>query len=357
MKTIIVTHRQVPEDATVSGYESTQTEAGQQHTPGSRRFMLVPGLPLLLASALFLLSSGCAPTAIDQEPIEATSLLGEPLRRPTLDPSFSEKHTEFFVEAQRRTETNPEDPDGWIWSGRRCAYLGRYQEAIEIYSRAMERFPADARFYRHRGHRYITVRDFELAIVDLSKAAQLTAGSPDQIEPDGLPNARGIPTSTLQTNIQYHLGLAYFLSGEYANARRAYTRGLEAATNPDMRSAMAYWLLLTIWRLNFEPDAEVLLSMIDPDWDIIENEDYHGLLREFAGDGDPLLRLESARSAGGVRFATVGFGVGAWQWHRGEREAALATWRDVIDGGSWASFGYIAAEAELARSASRVDPE
>ncbi len=76
--------------------------------------------------------------------------------------------------------------------------------------------------YRHRGHRYITLREFDKAIADFNKAVELIEGTDDIVEPDGAPNAAGIPTSTLHTNIWYHLGLAHYLKGDFAAALLAY---------------------------------------------------------------------------------------------------------------------------------------
>jgi hypothetical protein len=90
--------------------------------------------------------------------------------------------------------------------GRRTAYLGRFTDAIAIFSSGLAKYRGDARLYRHRGHRYLTIRHFDRAIGDLLYAVQLTRGKPDQVEPDGQPNAKNIPTSTLQSNIWYHLG-------------------------------------------------------------------------------------------------------------------------------------------------------
>ncbi|MFZ0063801.1 MAG: tetratricopeptide repeat protein [Pyrinomonadaceae bacterium] len=97
-------------------------------------------------------------------------------------------------EARARYEAEPNNPEAAIWFGRRLGYLGRFTEAIEVYSSGIKRFPHDARFYRHRGHRYITLRKFDQAIADLKKAARLVKGRPDEVEPDGQPNARNIPT-------------------------------------------------------------------------------------------------------------------------------------------------------------------
>ena len=49
--------------------------------------------------------------------------------------------------------TDPNNVENLIWHGRFTAYIGNYRDAIQIYSDGIERFPDDARLYRHRGHR------------------------------------------------------------------------------------------------------------------------------------------------------------------------------------------------------------
>jgi len=88
-------------------------------------------------------------------------------------------------EARLRYEAEPNNPEATIWLGRRLAYLGRFVDAIEVYSAGIKKFPRDARLYRHRGHRYLTLRQLDLAIADLQKAASLIKGLPDEVEPDG----------------------------------------------------------------------------------------------------------------------------------------------------------------------------
>src|SRR4029079_14854032 len=117
---------------------------------------------------------------------------------------------------------DPSSADAAIWLGRRLAYLGRFPEAIEAFTQGIAIHPADARLYRHRGHRYITTRRFDREVADLTKASQLVAGKQDEVEPDGAPNKAGIPRSTLQSNIWYHLGLAQYLSGDFDAALASY---------------------------------------------------------------------------------------------------------------------------------------
>jgi len=153
-------------------------------------------------------------------------------------------------EARRRLEAKPNDPGARIWLGRRLAYLGRFSEAIEVYSEGIMKFPWDARLYRHRGHRYITLRKFDLAIDDFEKAAKLIKGKPDEIEPDGQPNVRNIPTGTLHFNIWYHLGLSYYLTGQNQRALNSYRDCLKVSKNPDSLVATSHWLYMTLRRLN-----------------------------------------------------------------------------------------------------------
>ncbi|HJU67825.1 MAG TPA: tetratricopeptide repeat protein [Gemmatimonadaceae bacterium] len=282
--------------------------------------------------------------------VEATSLLGRPLSRPALPEDTRRRYEEALVEARQRSYADPGDADALIWLGRRTAYLGRYREAIEIYTRGVQRHSRDARFYRHRGHRYITVRELDRAIADLERAASLIAGDPDEIEPDGLPNARNIPTSTLQSNIWYHLGLAHYLKGDFERALRAYRSCMDVSKNPDMLVATSHWLYMTLRRLGRDAEAANVLEPIRADLDVIENGAYHRLLLMYKGEL-PVDSLLSTSSSAALDDVTTAYGVGNWYFYNGDSARALEIFERIVAAGNWAAFGAIAAEAELARRA------
>jgi tetratricopeptide (TPR) repeat protein len=251
-------------------------------------------------------------------------------------------------DARKVLEKDPNSADNIIWVGRRTAYLGRYKDAIKIYSDGIQQFPADARLYRHRGHRFITLRCLDLAIADFEKAAKLIKGRPDEIEPDGLPNARNIPTSTLQSNIWYHLGLAYYLKGDFQRALRAYREAEKVSTNADMQVATTHWLYMTLRRMGRENDANKVVAAIRDDLDIIENADYYKLISVYKGKlkaADLLSEISS--QADSLSNATIGYGLGNWFLYNGQAAEAEKIFRRVTGGNQWASFGYIAAESEL----------
>jgi tetratricopeptide (TPR) repeat protein len=253
-------------------------------------------------------------------------------------------------DARMRYEANPNDREAIIWLGRRLAYLGRWRKAIETFDEGIKKFPSDARFYRHRGHRYITLRRFDLAIDDLEKAAKLVQGKPDEVEPDGQPNARNIPTSTLQFNVWYHLGLAHYLAGNNQKALDSYRQCLKVSKNNDAVVATTHWLYMTLRRLDRRREADKSLEPIRSGMDIIENDGYYRLLLMYKGvTSAENLELEALKQEGSPGSYSILYGVGNWYLYNGRQVEALAVFRKMLQGSQWTSFGYIAAEADMKR--------
>ncbi|HKU76857.1 MAG TPA: tetratricopeptide repeat protein [Pyrinomonadaceae bacterium] len=286
----------------------------------------------------------CCASALAQPCLQRAQEIAPPLTREARR-DFEAK----LAEARKNAETDP-SADNLIWLGRRIAYLGHYKDAIQAFTQGAEKFPDDARFLRHRGHRFITLRCFDLAIADLNRAAKLIKGKPDQVEPDGLPNARNTPTSTLQSNIWYHLGLAHYLKGDFKSALKAYREADKVSKNPDMLVATTHWLYMTLRRLDRKKEATKAVAAIKPDLDVIENADYYKLIRLYQGttSSEELLK-EISGEGSALSKASIGYGLGNWFLYNGQRDEAEKVFRQIILGNQWASFGHIAAEVELSR--------
>lgn len=287
----------------------------------------------------------CASMALAQACVDAAKVV-----EPMLSAAAKQNYEKKLAVARQDYDKEKNNADAIIWLGRRTAYLGQYKEAIKIFTEGITKFGSDARMYRHRGHRLITLRCFDDAIKDFDKAAKLIKGKPDEVEPDGLPNAQNTPTGTLQSNIWYHLGLAYYLKGDFKRALDAYKECMAVSKNNDMLAATSHWYYMTLRRLEKNRDAEKLLVPIDGDFEVIENLDYLKLLRLYRDEVRPGMLLEEIGSkAETLGSASLGYGLGNWYFYSGEREKAMDIFRRIVAGDQWSSFGYIAAEAELKR--------
>ena len=277
---------------------------------------------------------------------EATSLLGKPLFPPALAADAQAKMEAERAAAFSRASAEP-SAENIIWLGRRTAYLGRFREAIGVFTGGLRLYADDARLLRHRGHRYISVREFALATADLDKAAALAAGKPDEVEPDGQPNARNIPTSTLHSNIWYHLALARYLTADYPRAIEAWKKTRDVGKNPDNLVSASNWLYLSLRRAGRDAEAAAVLAPIRADLAVIENMSYHSLLLLYKGERTAEDVLKSAGE--GASGTAVRYGVSAWHLANGRKAEAAALWTAIVAGSDWPSFGHIAAEADSAR--------
>ena len=220
--------------------------------------------------------------------VEAMSLDGT---QPLLRRQFPvERHEQLQADLTAAEADHVADPDGVdaiVWHARRLGYLDRYTEAIGVLTRGLEIHPHEPQLYRHRGHRYITVRKYQAAVADFTAAARLCEGQggvPDSVEPDGAPNPSGIPTSTLHTNIYYHLGLARFLLGQYQQAVDAYRKGLSCELcTTTMRVAFSDWLYMSLRRLGKTVDAAEALAAAGDENELVANFSYQKRLQLYKG--------------------------------------------------------------------------
>jgi len=224
----------------------------------------------------------------------------------------------------------------------------RFSESIPLYTRGADDYPGDVRFPRFRGHRFISTRKFDFAISDLKKAAELAPASFD---------------------VSYHLALAYYLRRDYNHAAREYQRCLAMAALPkpqfmrgmpadwrpchamddDTRVAVTEWAWRALRRAAKPEEAAKLLTAIQPQMAVKENQSYLRTLLLYKGVYTEAQTL--APPLDGNAAATIGYGVGLWHWLEGRKDRACIAWERVVNHPNWAAFGFIAAEAEIFRGA------
>ena len=296
---------------------------------------------------ILILAFACKENNPEQAAAEVYSLLGLEYYAPT---EANAKLDSNLAVAQKNFDADPSE-ENYIWLGRRLAYQVKYNQAIDVFTKGIEEYPNAYKLYRHRGHRYLSQRKFDAAIADFTKAAELMPAAPLEIEPDGVPNKINKPLSTTQFNVWYHLGLGYYLKGDFENAEQAYLKCMDVSDNDDLIAATADWLYMTYRRQGKTEAAANLLERITDTMTIIENDSYFKRLNMYKGKlpVDSVLNVSSTAPDADLALATQGYGVGNWYLYNGDTAQATSVFERVIGGKHFSAFGFIAAEADLAR--------
>jgi tetratricopeptide (TPR) repeat protein len=318
------------------------------------------GRPIFILAGDVDMGSSMESSVIPGSP-ETFSLFGESLYRrpirlwlPADEEAYraklrqlEEDHEKSLIEYAE----DPYDPERIIWLGRHTGILGRFMEAVTIYSRGIEKFPTDPRFPRYRGHRFAILRRLDLAIADLEMAARLIEGRPDEPEfyASGGPSDDKLGVSSFNWNVWYHLGFTYFTAGRFGDSVRAYRRCMEATDNLESVVATSHWLYMALLRHGDTSWAAELLEGIESELEMVEVGDYYETLLMYKGESAPEALLAKARSEGPVRFITRAQAVANLYISGGETEKALEVFRDILGTGEWSAGVHLIAESELKR--------
>lgn len=282
--------------------------------------------------------------ARERRPPVATSLTGERLHaRPAPDPALQARLDAELAAA-------PQDVERIIAAARELRNAMRYDEEVALYTRALTVAPDDWRLYRFRGHRYLTLRQFEAGLRDLDRARELAPHDFD---------------------VAYHRGLALYLLGRFNEAADEYQRCIrqasdpsvralagtpalagqrpctEVATRDDSRVAITDWAYRALRRAGRDREAQALLEGITVGMDVTANTAYYHTLLARKGL-HPRADLLNPLPEGG-RFETRAYGVAIDELLDGDRDRGLFLLRRVAEDAYWPGFGRIAAEADLAR--------
>ncbi|HJO37316.1 MAG: hypothetical protein QGF21_13135 [Vicinamibacterales bacterium] len=267
------------------------------------------------------------------------SLIGTPLREPDFTPEVCARLEEDLAIAQAQMDVAPEREGSFIWLGRRLGYLARFSEAIDVFTAGLELHPDSYKLLRYRGRHRARNREFEGAIADYRRAADLVEGVRDTFEPDGILNSIEQPITTYRANIHYYLGQTSMAVGDYETTVRAMERS-EAEPlggSPDRLVSTAYWRYLAHRKLGQDDLADAVVAEVPEDLELIENFTYYESVLFFKGVRTREEVLDGADSL--IRYA-----VAMDDHFRGEQEAAVRIWRELV---SENAQGYWPAEAEL----------
>jgi hypothetical protein len=280
---------------------------------------------------------------------EGFSLFGEPLYNPVSYPDPEDKQLIKFNKAYEEWEKDPEDRLKLLWLGRQHAYIGKYRDAIHIYTEALKKYPDDPELLRHRAHRYLSLRMFDFSIRDSERAVDLMLEKPDFMEPSGLAGAEDTTEYTFYTNTYYHLGLGYLFKGDLLNARKTFYDLLDVAVNDDHIIMSCYWNYIILSRLGHGDEAKKVLRLIKPNMKCPVSKGYYECLKMFKGELAPEDIIGDKDEEDQLSLVTTGFGVANEYMFRGEYDKYVELLERVVATNAWSGFGYISAEIDLKR--------
>lgn len=227
-----------------------------------------------------------------------------------------------------------------------------FSKSIPVYTRGSQLFPADFRFLRFRGHRNLSTRRFREGAADLERARRL---APDSFD------------------VAYHLGLAYYLEGNFKKAAEAYGRCLAAAGKPavgaalpeglrgcheldrqdNSRAAITEWMYRSLRRAGRHTEAAKLLDGIREGMTVTTNATYYHSLLYYNGLRTEASILPATGAAAGNTFSTSAYGVAVHHLMEGRKARGCELLTAIVAERAWNAFGLIAAEADLARGVCR----
>ena len=235
----------------------------------------------------------------------------------------AQRDTGAIARAESALAADPRSIDKIIALGVAQSGVRQYREAIETFTRGLKIAPNNALLYRWRGHRYLSTRQFDRAMDDLTRGARLD--------------------STIY-GIWYHLGIVRFVRRDFAGAAAAFTRALPIAPDSGERSGSTDWLWMSLSRAGRKADAQALLDR-HPDVPPAGNA-YTQRLRLYRGEVSPDSVFTPADTSD-IQVATLSYGIGNWYLLRGDSARARTWFERSVASGGWPAFGFIMSEVEL----------
>jgi tetratricopeptide (TPR) repeat protein len=239
--------------------------------------------------------------------------------------------TARVVEARTALEAEPTSTTKRIALATAHAGSRQFREAIATLTAGLARTPGDVMLLRWRGHRYISVREFAKARADLT---------------------RGFALDSTNYGILFHLGVLNFIEGDFRGAAEMFTRAQPLAPDGGERAGSTDWLWMSLSRDGRRAAADAMLARRPDTLPAPPGYAYVSRLRLYRGEVTPATLFTPSDTAD-VQVATLNFGLGNWLLVQGDTIAARAAFERAIASGGWPGFGFIAAEAELARRGSR----
>ncbi len=298
---------------------------------------------LLVAVTLLSCSGGNKDYRSESTLPECTSFLGKPLFRKITDSTTLSKSDSTIAAITFKGALTEDD---FILIGRQLVASNRFSKTIENYSQGLVMYPNSFKLLRHRGHRYINLRQLDKAIADLSKAEELIRLQPDVWEYD----PAGKPSATYQHQIWYHIGVYHFLNRNYLKSATAFEKCLAAAHEGNNIAGASDWLYNAYQRSGQKDKLENILKPFTLDF-AIEDKEYPYFRRLLFYKGlitqQQLVDVSKPIDQMTLSEVTKLYGMANWFAYQGDLVKASEIYNLVVQSKEWPGFAVASAEKDL----------
>lgn len=248
-------------------------------------------------------------------------------RAPNGTEYFAEADTGNIARADSALNADPKNIDRIIALGIAQAGARHYREAIETFTRGIALEPDNAMLYRWRGHRYLSVREFESANTDLTRGYQL---------------------DSTNYGILFHLGVLRFSEGKFDEAATLFAKAQPRAPDGGELTGSTDWLWMSLSRAGRTDEASAMLARRPDSLAAPPGYAYATRLKLYRGELTPET-LFSPSDTADVQVATLNYGLGNWYMVQGDTANAVIAFKKAVTSSGWPGFGFIVSEAELKR--------
>ena len=241
----------------------------------------------------------------------------------------SQPETEAIRTARAALAAEPKNLARIIDLGVAQSGARQFREAIETFTQGLALTPDNALLLRWRGHRYLSVREFDRAYADLARGGKLD------------PTIYGI---------WYHLGVVQYLQGDFPAAAGSFAKAQPIAPDSGELQGSTDWLWMSLSRAGRGAEAKAMLDKrpdTRQDLKPVDNA-YTRRLKLYRGEIGPDA-VVTAADTDDVQVATLAYGLGNWHLIRGDQAQARKWFERSVQSGGWPAFGFIASETELRR--------
>src|SRR5207249_3237847 len=155
--------------------------------------------------------------------------------------SRAQPDTGAIARAESALAADPRSVERIVQLGVAQSGARQFREAIQTFTRGLTIAPNDAVLYRWRGHRYLSVREFDRALDDLTRGSRL---------------------DSTNYGIWYHLGIVRYARGDFAAAADAFARAQRRPPDAAELAGATDWLWMALSRAMSDPRAAFIEAAV-----------------------------------------------------------------------------------------------